>query len=202
MVAGRHNVSRRAVLGVGVVAPVLLAGPVARAAIAAAPCVAGAAGGAPGVSALAGGSGAAAGDARRAARWGRALSAYLRAADALDRFCSERLRPASAAHQALRARWPVGYDVRGDAQARALLEPAFAAIAPLEDRADDLECARLAALRRLLRSPAPDLRALALKIELVIDNQAWELRGAEPCLAALRQDARRLIGGGSANSSA
>ncbi len=40
--------------------------------------------------------------------------------------------------------------------------------------------------------PGPDLAALALKIALAVDDQAWELTGAAPCLAALKADARRL----------
>ena len=79
---------------------------------------------------------------------------------------------------------------------------AFPACEADEDRFDDLECARLDALRRLLRAPAPDLPALALKLGLVIDDNAWELTGAALCLAALRSDAGRLCGGGvSADSS-
>jgi hypothetical protein len=105
------------------------------------------------------------------------------------------LQPASAAHQALRARWPLDHDFRADPEARALLKPAFAAIGPLEDRANDLDCARLAALRRLLRLPAPDLPALGLKIALVVDDQAWELSGADTFLARLNADAQRLCHG-------
>jgi hypothetical protein len=47
-------------------------------------------------------------------------------------------------------------------------------------------------LRRLLRTPAPELPALALKIELAIDQVAWESTGGEACMAALKRDARRL----------
>jgi len=54
----------------------------------------------------------------------------------------------------------------------------------------------LAALRRLLRAPAPDLRALGLKIALAVDEQAWELPGAETLLTALKADALRLIRAG------
>ncbi len=77
---------------------------------------------------------------------------------------------------------------------------AFPACEPVEDRYDDLESARLARLRRLLAAPAPDLAALALKIELAIDDQAWELSSAQTSLAALKSDARRLAD--RANSSA
>ena len=78
---------------------------------------------------------------------------------------------------------------------------AFPACAPLEDRFGDLECGRLAALRRLLRAPAPNLPALPLKIELAVDNQAWELTGGDLCFAAVKADAQRLVGAGPANSS-
>ena len=73
---------------------------------------------------------------------------------------------------------------------------AFPASDPLDDRFDHLECDRLAALRRLLRLPAPDLSAFALKVELTVDDQGWELSGAETNLAALNSDARRLCHGG------
>ena len=78
---------------------------------------------------------------------------------------------------------------------------AFPACEPLEERFGDLDSARLRALRRLLRASAPDFPALALKIDLAVDNQAWELTGAHPCLAALKADAHRLAAA-SANSSA
>jgi hypothetical protein len=51
---------------------------------------------------------------------------------------------------------------------------------------------RPAALRRLLAVPAPDILALALKIELAVADQAWELTGADTFLPALAADARRL----------
>ncbi|MGA9580898.1 MAG: hypothetical protein WBR13_02880 [Allosphingosinicella sp.] len=69
---------------------------------------------------------------------------------------------------------------------------AFPACRPLERRFGDLDDVRFAALRRLLRLPAPDLAALALKLELAVADQAWELTGAEDCLADIAADARRL----------
>lgn len=100
--------------------------------------------------------------------WSRALAAYRRAEAAI------------AAFRRFEASLP--------AAARA-----FPACEPLEDRFLDLECARLAALRRLLRAPAPDLPALALKIELAVDNQIAELSDGDLCLAALKADSRRLL---------
>ena len=51
------------------------------------------------------------------------------------------------------------------------------------------------AAERLLRVPAPDSKALALKLALAIDEQAWELPDGEECMAALKRDAARLAGG-------
>jgi hypothetical protein len=136
MAPGRHNLSRRAVLGAAFGAPVLLGGGGARAA-------------------------------GPRDRWTHALAAFRRAEARLAAF----------------------------QQAEAQLPPAaraFPACEPLEERFNDLECARLEALRRLLCAPAPDPSALARKIELTIDDQAWELTDSEPCLAALKADARRL----------
>lgn len=63
---------------------------------------------------------------------------------------------------------------------------------PDEDRYGDLVVAFNRALRRLLRTPAPDLPALWLKIDLTVDQAAWELTGGEACMAVLKRDARRL----------
>jgi hypothetical protein len=139
MAAGRHNLSRRAVLGAAFGAPVLLGSDGARAT-------------------------------GPHDRWTRALAAFHRAEVRLAAF----------------------------RQAEAQLPPAaraFPACESLEERFNDLECARLAALRRLLRAPAPDLPALARKIQLTIRDQAWELTDSEPCLAALKADGRRLAYG-------
>jgi len=40
---------------------------------------------------------------------------------------------------------------------------------------------------------APDLAALALKIELALDEEIGSLTGGDACLAALKRDVRRLM---------
>jgi hypothetical protein len=50
-----------------------------------------------------------------------------------------------------------------------------------------------AALLRLMKVRAPDLAALAVKIELAIDEEVGTLTGGEICLAMLRRDVRRLM---------
>ena len=62
----------------------------------------------------------------------------------------------------------------------------------LDERLSDLAVAYNDALRHLLRTPAPDLAGLALKVELAVDQDAATLAGGEACMAALKADARRL----------
>ena len=51
-----------------------------------------------------------------------------------------------------------------------------------------------AALARLLRTPAPDLGAVAGKLDLIMRHSVFELNFGEACLAALRRDVRRFAG--------
>ncbi|HEY0028726.1 MAG TPA: hypothetical protein VGC35_12725 [Allosphingosinicella sp.] len=100
-------------------------------------------------------------------RWSRTLAVYRRAEARVAAFkAEEALLPPE------RREWP--------------------AVKPLEERFGDLDSRRLNVLRRLFQVPAPDLSALALKLELAVADQAWELEGCESCLAALADDARRL----------
>jgi hypothetical protein len=73
-------------------------------------------------------------------------------------------------------------------------EAALTAAAHIEDetRYDRLGARHDAALKRLLRTSAQGLLAFAFKLELAIEHQAWELTGGDLCLAALKQDIRRL----------
>lgn len=48
------------------------------------------------------------------------------------------------------------------------------------------------ALTALLALPAPDLPALAAKLDVIVPNLAWELTGSEDCLEILRLDAHCL----------
>jgi len=56
------------------------------------------------------------------------------------------------------------------------------------DRLDDL----YAAIRRLIRTPSPDLAALATKIVFTVDHDIVELNGGAVCMEALKGDALRL----------
>jgi hypothetical protein len=63
---------------------------------------------------------------------------------------------------------------------------------PDQDVYDALLDSHSEALTALLQSPAPDLPALAAKLDAIVPNQAWELTGSEDCLEILRRDAHRL----------
>ncbi|MEA3045266.1 MAG: hypothetical protein QOH47_3104 [Sphingomonadales bacterium] len=103
--------------------------------------------------------------ARGDGKWEKVLAAY-RAAEAALRECERRTAGAPWAQQ--------------DA---------------VEEEYGDRLDALYRALRRLLRVPAPDLPALAVKIELAIDHEVATLNGGEACLETVRRDALRLCSG-------
>jgi hypothetical protein len=100
--------------------------------------------------------------------------------------------PAERSLLAVRGRWAPDHDFAADPEAQAEIAATLEANAAAEERFNDLECARLAALKRLLRAPAPDLRALALKIELAVDEEVATLDGGERYLLVLKADGWRL----------
>jgi hypothetical protein len=73
-------------------------------------------------------------------------------------------------------------------------EAALAAAAHTADQAlyDRLGARHDAALRRLLRTPAPNIAALAVKLDLALDERAVEFAGDSAAMKALKRDARRL----------
>jgi hypothetical protein len=76
------------------------------------------------------------------------------------------------------------------AQAEAGLE----AVAHCEDeRVYDRAVGRhIGALRRLLRSPAPDVAAAVRKLELIVRHSAWEMSYGEAAFAVLQRDIGRF----------
>lgn len=169
MAAARDNLSRRSLLGAAVAAPALLAAD---------------AGAFPG---------SARGQKRKLyARWGRALADYARTEAAVEAFRVRDYEPAHHAFLAIRGRWPVSHHSAADPEARPSVNAALAEFEPYEDRLNDLEIAQSSALKRLLRTPAPDLPALALKIDLAIDQEVATLAGGERGLAVLKADGWRL----------
>jgi hypothetical protein len=98
-------------------------------------------------------------------RWRRRLAGLHRAEAAMNTFC---------------ARCRAGALVFADQTAQ-------------DDAFGDRLGAFYAALRRLLRTPAPDFEALTVKIVLAVDYEIGTLTGGERCLAALKADASRLV---------
>ena len=106
-------------------------------------------------------------------RWKQALAAFRRAEAAKERFDrATRTGAAGPGGRSFEAQWA------------------------LDRKFGDYLVACNAALRRLVRTPAPDLAALAVKIALVVDEDVATLSGGERCMAALKADARRLCRGG------
>jgi hypothetical protein len=75
----------------------------------------------------------------------------------------------------------------------AAAEAALVAAAGASDEIyDPLGTRHEAALRRLLRTPAPDTAALARKLEFALDERSGEFFGDEAAMKAIKRDARRL----------
>lgn len=72
-------------------------------------------------------------------------------------------------------------------------EAALAAVDGADEALFDRLLGRLnRTLARLFRTPAPNLPALATKLDLLVAHEVWELRYAETSLTALKRDAHRL----------
>ena len=72
-------------------------------------------------------------------------------------------------------------------------EAAIAASAGAPDHVyDPIGARHHAALARLLRTPAPDLAALARKLDLALDERSGEFFRDKAAMKALKRDARRL----------
>jgi hypothetical protein len=125
-------------------------------------------------------------------RWDGSLAALREAEAAVAAYRAGDYLPAHQIHIAVRARWPIPYDFAADPEARAAVRASLAEFQPFEDRLNALDMAREGALKRLLRTPAPDLLALALKIDLVVQEEVATLAGGERCLAVLKADGWRL----------
>ena len=76
----------------------------------------------------------------------------------------------------------------------AVAEAAIAAAAGApEDIYDPIGARHHIALSHLLRTPAPDLAALARKLELALDERTVEFAGDSAAMKALKRDAMRLM---------
>ena len=76
----------------------------------------------------------------------------------------------------------------------AAAEAAIAAAAGAPDHIyDPIGARHHAALRRLLRTPAPDLAALARKLDLALDERTVEFDGDLVAMKTLKEDAMRLM---------
>jgi hypothetical protein len=67
-----------------------------------------------------------------------------------------------------------------------------AAHTPNEDLYDRLGVRHDRAMRRLIRTPAPDLPALAAKLDLALDERSGEFFGDCADMKAIKRDVRRL----------
>jgi hypothetical protein len=75
---------------------------------------------------------------------------------------------------------------------RASAGASFEAASALEETYGALGDAMYERLRELLTAPAPDVAALAVKLDLVVEHEVATLDGGAACFEAVRGDAHRL----------
>jgi hypothetical protein len=100
----------------------------------------------------------------------------------------DQVRDDEAAESCAATPWDRAFTLFEKAQA----ELDAAAHTPDEDLYDRLGARHTRAMRRLLRTPAPDLPAVAAKLELALDERSGEFFGDETDMNAIKSDVRRL----------
>jgi hypothetical protein len=123
-------------------------------------------------------------------RWERAYDDWLAARDVAQRYAHEVYDPAEAKFIEVRARWPLNRNVSSDPEIRA----ALAAVDYSDIDAQDAEYGRRrqTALMTLLTLPAPSAHELAIKLDLIAREEAYEDHGYEDVQQQLIFDARRF----------
>lgn len=130
----------------------------------------------------------------QSAEWNKAHATYLAATKALGDFDRDFYTPACDRWEAWRGQWP--NNARIENHPDMLAEVAFeeALFDPVEERFDELVGARTDALLGLISTPAPHHHAIAVKVEVMMEDDMWEREFFGDQMAHLQADLKRLSG--------
>ena len=123
----------------------------------------------------------------RCPAWEAAQAAYARADAAVIASDRDHLAAASRRIHELDRTTPATRAVAQRARLAAAYDRA-------QDRFNDLVAARHDAFARLCNQPAPDLPAVARKVELIVQDDRWECDDIGELLQAVHADLCRLVG--------
>lgn len=127
--------------------------------------------------------------------WQKAYGRFIEADRVANSFYEAHLEPAISADQAVRSKYPVGYDFAANPNAQAELD---AIHYPAEwDRLNtDNWCNRSDTIVALLKTPAPSPAELAVKLKLFTNDEVYALDTVAEVTARMAADARRFGGQG------
>ncbi len=123
-------------------------------------------------------------------QWQRAYDCYREIKSQADGYYKDVVLPADKRFQAVRSKWPTGYDFTNDAVARAECDAVdYTEIeAHCDELWDDLHEAKV----RLYLIPAPSAAELAIKLKMFSDNRDSDLSRSAEIIEQLMYDARRF----------
>ncbi len=126
--------------------------------------------------------------------WDRARRAYSIADEAMHHYDSQYYRPASERHYAWRSQWPMNANMADVPAMNAGWAVQSAHYDPIEARYDALVDARDAAAAALIATPAPTIGAVAMKIDMMIDDERWDDNDVAEKMRHIATDLHRLGG--------
>lgn len=123
-------------------------------------------------------------------QWQRAYDRYREIKSQADGYYKDVVLPADKRFQAVRSKWPTGYDFTNDAVAQAECDAVdYTEIEAHSDELwDDLHEAKV----RLYLIPAPSAAELAIKLKMFSDNRDSDLSRSGEIIEQLMYDARRF----------
>lgn len=124
--------------------------------------------------------------------WDAACAAFTAADKAMQAYDRDYLTPAADRYTAWRDQWPMSLNVSDNAAMREghIIESAI--FDPVQKCFDDLVSARYDSMWTMVRHPAPDMSAIAHKIEVLIEEEAWDLDAFDSVMPCLLSDLCRL----------
>jgi len=127
--------------------------------------------------------------------WERKRAAYLAASRTTDDFRHNELDPAYERYKAWQGSWPSYRNVaQWPAEMRTEHGRLMEWYAPIEQRYNDLVDARTDGLNKMLMHPAPDSKAVVLKLEAVIADEHWECTNIAEVMDQILADACAMEG--------
>ncbi|TXI87758.1 MAG: hypothetical protein E6Q40_04475 [Cupriavidus sp.] len=124
--------------------------------------------------------------------WDAVCAAFAAADKAMQAYDRDYLTPAADRYSAWRDQWPKGATTSDNPSMMEGYIAESAIFDPIQKRFDDLVSTRYDLMWAMVGHPAPDMRAVAHKIEVLIEEEAWEFDAFDSVMPSLLSDLCRL----------